>query len=613
MQRYNTAIESGSPTIIKRISGRPKDNNEKCICSDGQPPSRRSSGVAYDKDSCIICQTPAGKLHKVEYMITGEKMLEVARKLSDKGFYLRLNTIPNAADAVANDVSYHLKCWVNAQRKAEPKCSVQETDDFQRVACDIEFISMLKYQLQNPCGIVIDMNLLNERYKELLNEHMVGRKENIKENYKPYIKQLIVENISNAEFTKSSRHNEPERVCSKETSESSINFAIKQNTHENLTDIFAVSCMIRKELLSRDKWYFKGSFDDFTLPSCLSLLLKWILVGPNKEISGESREKTVDKDISVISQLVLNAVKTRRQVDYKQHGQLSHVCYVTRETPLSVGLGLHMYNKTRSKAIIDVLSNLGMSIPYEKVCSIKKDIVADTKAKIAKDGGIYIPPMVSPNQPFFFAIDNIDFQVDTPDGRDHLRGTTQVVFQQKYMDESRTVHTFERNKPQTNNLPVHDTVYCAEPKPRNDTYLCFDNIKSVKDLDIYRRWDLAWTLARNIDTTTSVPTWSAHNSLHTEVIPLANYCITPVIHGSPTDWSNLYTALKIVQGINVATTSDHKTVVPLDLQLYSKCIQLQAKENIHSDFVFRLGELHTLLAMLKVIGKISIVVVWMRQ
>ena len=61
--------------------------------------------------------------------------------------------------------------------------------------------------------------------------------------------------------------------------------------------------MIRKELLSHDKWNFKGSFDDFTLPSCLSLLLKWILVGPNKEISGESREKTVDKDISVISQL----------------------------------------------------------------------------------------------------------------------------------------------------------------------------------------------------------------------------------------------------------------------------------------------------------------------
>ena len=463
--RYNTAIECGSSTIIKRISGRPKHNNGKSSCPDDPSPLRRSSGVAFDKGNCIICQIPTGKLHKVEYMITGQKMLEVARKLSDKSFYLRLNTIPNSADAVANDVSYHLKCWVNVQRKAEPKCCVQETDDFQRVACDIEFISMLKYQLQNPSGIVIDMNLLNERYKVLLSELMEG-KETIKENYKPYIKQLIGENISNAEFIKSPRRNEPERVCNKETSECSIDVAIKQNTQENLTDTFAVSSMIRKELLSHDKWNFKGSFDNFTLPSYLSLLLKWILVGPNKEISGESRKKSVDKDISVISQLVLQAVKTKKQVDYKQQGQLNDVCYVTKETPFSVGLGLHMYNKTRSKAILDVFSDLGLSISYEKVCSIKKDIVVDTKAKIAKDGGIYIPHMVSSNKPLFFAIDNSDFQVDTPDGRDQLHGTTQVVFQQKDMDEIHTVHMFERNKPETNNLPVYDVINCAEPKPR---------------------------------------------------------------------------------------------------------------------------------------------------
>ena len=31
-------------------------------------------------------------------------------KLKNKSFYLRLNVSPNAADAVANDVRYHLKC-----------------------------------------------------------------------------------------------------------------------------------------------------------------------------------------------------------------------------------------------------------------------------------------------------------------------------------------------------------------------------------------------------------------------------------------------------------------------------------------------------------------------
>ena len=35
-------------------------------------------------------------------------MLDVAKSLSNKDFFLRLNTIPLAEDAIANDVEYHL-------------------------------------------------------------------------------------------------------------------------------------------------------------------------------------------------------------------------------------------------------------------------------------------------------------------------------------------------------------------------------------------------------------------------------------------------------------------------------------------------------------------------
>ena len=42
-------------------------------------------------------------------------------KIGNKSFYLRPNAIPNAADAVANGVRYHLKCWVKMQRLIDPK------------------------------------------------------------------------------------------------------------------------------------------------------------------------------------------------------------------------------------------------------------------------------------------------------------------------------------------------------------------------------------------------------------------------------------------------------------------------------------------------------------
>ena len=76
------------------------------------------------------------------------------------------------------------------------------------------------------------------------------------------------------------------------------------------------------------------------------------------------------------------------------------------------------------------------------------------------------------------------------------------------------------------------------------------------------------------------------------------------MQGNPTDWSYLYTALKSVQNLNATVSSAEETVVSLDLQLYSKCIQLQSNLEISKQFIFRMGELHIVFAVLKTLGKI---------
>ena len=84
---------------------------------------------------------------------------------------------------------------------------------------------------------------------------------------------------------------------------------------------------------------------------------------------------------------------------------------------------------------------------------------------------------------------------------------------------------------------------------------------------------------------------------------LQHLVFIPVLNGSPTDWSNLYTALKIVQGIDVLTSPDKKTIVSIDQQLYAKCTQLKSRNEISENFVFRTGELHIVFSTLKAIGK----------
>ena len=48
-----------------------------------------------------------------------------------------------------------------------------------------------------------------------------------------------------------------------------------------------------------------------------------------------------------------------------------------------------------------------------------------------ENNDIFIPPDVQKNLQVFLAIDNIDFKVDTPDGKNQLHGTAIAAYQQK--------------------------------------------------------------------------------------------------------------------------------------------------------------------------------------
>ena len=200
----------------------------------------------------------------------------------------------------------------------------------------------------------------------------------------------------------------------------------------------------------------------------------------------------------------------------------------------------------------------------------------------------------------------IDLQIDTPDGKNQLHGVTQVIFQEKDAEwniENKYIASSSQTSTKKDKSAIYEINYCPARKPKNDTYPEFKEIVSLNEFNLYKLWDISWSVAKTSNNSYLVPTWSALNSLSTTAAPITAYSTTPIIHGTPIDWSNLYTALKIGQGINLSVTPDRKTVVSMDLQLYAKCIQLQANDTISSNYIFRLGELHILFVMLKVIGK----------
>ena len=346
IQRYTDALEQGQVTIAKREAGRPSSNTFEI---ENEVRQLRSQSIQYNKDICIICQSPSGTAHRVETLETRKLMFSVANEISNKDFFLELNSIPNPEDGVANDVRYHLPCWVKAKKEAqriERFVTTDKEDDIGQILSDIEILNLIECELNDPSKNVLDMNTVNTVYKELLQEK--GTEENdIKDNYKIYLNKLIQSNIFNAKFIKNKNPSKPEHICSTDTNVEAFDRAMKKP--ENINDILHVVKIIRKELTEHTRWKFKGTFQTFTLPPLVNKLVQWILIGPRENIQKMSRRDSAENVTPIVTQMIYQSFKTRRQVNYEPKTNTSRVMTSNIETPLNVGLGLYLHQKTRSK------------------------------------------------------------------------------------------------------------------------------------------------------------------------------------------------------------------------------------------------------------------------
>ena len=99
------------------------------------------------------------------------------------------------------------------------------------------------------------------------------------------------------------------------------------------------------------------------------------------------------------------------------------------ETPLTVGVGLHLHKSTRSKDLVELMSDLSLCISHDKIIKIENSVANSVKQRIKENNRVYIPSNTVRGVPIHFAIDNCDFENNTPDGKNEFHGTAQVVIQ----------------------------------------------------------------------------------------------------------------------------------------------------------------------------------------
>ncbi len=202
------------------------------------------------------------------------------------------------------------------------------------------------------------MDKLVQAYKGLLTLHRVKGVEVTSASLKTKIKA----NVPGLEFSHPRKY-KPELVCAKSIKDNAVGkaAAIQHDRAVDVQKVFDAAKIVRREIFKNhdNLWNFDGSLHPDTngnyVPSILYDLLRWILEGPQTELTpSEERASTLDRTAVNIAQSIMYEMKSHRQLKHTTHSSFRHDSKHENARVLSVGLKVHAY--TRSKHLIDSVS-----------------------------------------------------------------------------------------------------------------------------------------------------------------------------------------------------------------------------------------------------------------
>ena len=168
--------------------------------------------------------------------------------------------------------------------------------------------------------------------------------------------------------------------------------------------IFETAMLIREEVNVNKSWKFEGTFDDYQEPDEFSLL-NWITRGRERYVTSQNRELQLDIAVNNITQIICQNVKSDRQINYKSQSTKNIGFNHRTETHFSVGFGLMIYKHTRSKHIINLLSDMNLRINYDKILKIEANIAGAIVKKMEDSDGVNVPPSIQKECLIYFAVE----------------------------------------------------------------------------------------------------------------------------------------------------------------------------------------------------------------
>lgn len=645
--------------VSNKKRGRPSETDYKSFAT-------QKSRKTFDDKTCVFCQVPGNdEVFAVSSDDMGNKFLQFKLHSKSEDVRARLAFLVTNTDAFAQNMKYHRNCLREETRNLEAlNRPLSDSSQFAvpTAICDLEFISIARHALTPTDKATmphVDMNTFSDTYKSLLMENCVPFAP--EDHFKRHIKSLLNKYIPDVEFVK--RGPKPEEVFSSATKTLILqDYCTTEDAERDMTCLMKAAAIIRQEISKMPEWKYTGVFSDFQVPTKLCQLMEWIIAGM-KERLDVKRDKEIQTSSRNLAQYVMNNFRTNRQVQYQSLVGRSFQKH--RETPLSVGTSLMLYQKNRSKGDIDIFFDLSLSTTYEFVQTITNTIARNVVSHTNEKQTVLLPSFVKRGIRPIFSADNVDFGSDA--GSFHgadlmiaqksnsiapfvLQATTlldrsessrfqPVAVDLKYINCNKNINPdicfsspvcLGKLKPGYSDdvdevnilwlLLVFEAVMNVEgptETSKSDSMdmgnVALDNNEAtddsfVNDLEALPAETFVdvqpqQKLMSKKEVIGKVPTWAAFNSrISNPVEECAVGVVAPLYNRSPTDWSVLQTILTHAQQLNDMIV-EKEGCRPI-ITLDGDLYDRAVKMKDYKKFrIIRLGALHTVMASLKCLGK----------
>ena len=304
------------------------------------------------------------------------------------------------------------------------------------------------------------------------------------------------------------------------------------------------------------------------------------------------------------------------EVDQKVHYKLLSLCQdiITmrtkgrKPTPKSLALGLTLKHLAGSSQVAQLLSAFGHCGSYDSIQRLETALALEQLRN--PDG---IPEHFQPSVMTVLVFDNIDFAEETVSGAGSTHNMNGIMFQmgteilEPSMPITSTPKVSKRQKT-LQPLPISLRPYIQGKRQGIPTVThTLPGLETCKArFSSCHMKDFIYLSCKYLLVDQQLPSWTGFNKLQLSscpIIPKSAIHYLPVIEASPNDLTTVSHVLE--RSVALADQlSLSSIVVVFDQALYSKAQQIRWKDEVlQKSLVLRMGEFHTCMTMLAVIGK----------